>query len=181
MANILQEYLNSINTSSIIKYITPTRLSDYFDKTSEKDTNNKFFNDPLKIICSIVAVLIFYFYFANNLVCHVIGLFYPSYLLLDNSQNMMQLMDFRKYFIIYSHLEFIFMITGLVGLHFYHLKVLILLALVYILQYRPTMLKSVYLKLFYYDTIIYLTMKNIYKYIAQEIMSADQKICKKID
>ncbi|XWV25846.1 hypothetical protein QJ857_gp1236 [Tupanvirus soda lake] len=117
-------------------------------------------SDPLSIIIMVIITLFSYIYFAGELICQVLGLFYPTYylytLLHKRSANKAEkVKSIMKYFIVHAHLEFLSTILGAIGFHFYHLKILVILAILYMAGYRQLWLAGLYDKLIFYDKIIF--------------------------
>ena len=88
---------------------------------------------------------------------------------------------FRKYFVIFAHFEFILMLTGLFGMHFYHVKIIVVLGLVYMLQYRPNLLEYIFQKINFYDDVILCMMNKAAKLVGAEFLIAKNKINKKTE
>lgn len=137
----------------------------------------KTISDPLGIIILLMVSIFTYIYFASELICQALGLFYPAYYMYTlipcprngrlESQQSRELLHFKspqksikiksimKYFIIYSHLELITSLTRIVGFYFTHLKILVIISILYMAGYRQDWLSDVYERILMYDKIIF--------------------------
>ena len=59
-----------------------------------------------------------------------------------------------KYFIIYGHLEFLSALIRIFGFYFYHLKIIVIVCILYTAGYRQEWLANIYDQIIYYDKII---------------------------
>lgn len=115
--------------------------------------------DPLAILITTIIGLFIYIYFANEFMCQALGLFYPCYhtyaLLHYNIQDKAdKIKSMMRYFIIYGHIELLMAIAKLFDMYFYHLKILVILILLYMTHYRFSILDYLYQKLIFYDKIL---------------------------
>lgn len=114
--------------------------------------------DPLAILGIGIGSLVMYIYFANDFMCKMVGFFYPCYLvqklLYNKEENSDKIKFFMKYFVVYGHTEFILSFPGWFGMQFYHLRIILLISLLYTLQYRPNTLEYIYQKTIFYDNVI---------------------------
>jgi hypothetical protein len=115
-------------------------------------------SDPLSIIMIAFASIFSYIYFANEFMCQVLGLFYPIYylytLLHKKSNNKSEkIKSVMKYFIIYGHLEFLSALLKIFGFYFYHLKILVIMCILYFVGYHQEWLALLYEKTIFYDKI----------------------------
>lgn len=100
-----------------------------------------------------------YVYLANDFICQTIGLYYPSYQLYKQFNSRSPNRNARaqalmKYFYIYSHVEFASYPLRMIGMPlFHHTKIFGLLYLIYLLDYRPDLLNSLYDKTVKLDAI----------------------------
>lgn len=140
---------------------------------------NEILSDPLSIIIIFLIIFLSYLYFAGELLCQIIGLFFPSYYLYDllsisydPNEKLNKIMNVVKYFIIYSHFQCLTLIFSIFGFYFYHLKIVILLSLVYLMAYQPILLNTMYNRIINYDYITYLLLKtNIIKFMNTSLKS----------
>ena len=139
------------------------------DNTVNHNNSRKTFNliqtlkgyasDPLGIATMILSGILLFFYFAGELMFQAFGLFYPTYYLYTimnyKIQNKLEkLALLLKYFIIYAHLEFVSSIFKILGLYFSHLKIMVIVLIIYLLKYQPQLLGEIYDKILFYDKII---------------------------
>lgn len=116
-------------------------------------------SDPLSISIIVLLAIFMYIYFANEFICQLFGLFYPIHNLykllhFKVSNKLIKIKIIMSYFIIYGHLELFTSISKIFGLYFYHLKILIIIFLLYMINYRQEWLTYIYNKVIYYDKII---------------------------
>ncbi|XWV24612.1 hypothetical protein QJ856_gp1175 [Tupanvirus deep ocean] len=116
-------------------------------------------SDPLSIIIMVIIALFSYIYFAGEFICQMLGLFYPTYYLYTllhkrSSNKVEKVKSIIKYFIVYGHLEFLSALFSIFGFHFYHLKILVILSILYMAGYRQIWLAGVYNKIIFYDKIL---------------------------
>ena len=114
--------------------------------------------DPLSIIAIAISCIIIYIYFANELIYQLLGLFYPNYRIYcllhgtnQDNDKVDRIISVMKYFVIYAHLEFVSICTGL---YFYHLKILVILFALYMLEYHHQWLSKVFATVIFYDKIV---------------------------
>ncbi len=115
-------------------------------------------SDPLSIIIVVFISLFFYIYFANDFMCHLFGLFYPLYYLYTlmhyrNTNCSEKIRSVVKYFIIYGHIEFLSSLLKIVGVNFYHLKILVIICALYMTGYRQEWLNTCYDNVIFYDRV----------------------------
>lgn len=116
-------------------------------------------SDPLSVIIVLLVSIFSYVYFANELMCQVFGLFYPIYYLYTllhkkSSNKAEKIRSIMRYFIIYGHLEFLSAFFRLFGFYFYHLKILIIISILYMAGYRQKWVASLYENMIFYDKIM---------------------------
>jgi hypothetical protein len=143
--------------STITKLDNKSRVQN--DKILFVNKIKKNASDPLSIIIVLIFSIFFYIYFANEFVYQVLGLFYPTYYLYTlmhyrNTNYREKIRSIIKYFIIYGHIEFISSLLKLVGIYFYHLKILVIICALYITGYRQEWLNSFYDNMIFYDRVI---------------------------
>lgn len=116
--------------------------------------------DPLSIFILSFASIFIYIYFVSELICQVIGLFYPVYYLYtllnndDTDHFVGKIQSVIKYFIIYAHLECMTMVTKLFGFYFFHLKILMIISVLYMTGYQEHWLQKIYDRIIFYDKIL---------------------------
>lgn len=173
------------NQTSIVSFIKfPKILNNEIHTPDEPEQSNKetifntlstFFgikisiSDPLGIIVMSALSIFFYIYFANSLLCQLIGLVYPTYHMYKLIVNKKEYNPepIMKYSIIYSHLE-IYAYMAQMILSVYHLKLLIIMALIYMLEYQTDWLDHVYQKTILYDKIMINLMHRLLRQIREE-------------
>lgn len=119
----------------------------------------KYISDPLGFIIVLLGSLFAYIYFAGELICQILGLFCPCYYLYTllhfrSSQKSKKVRSFIKYIIMYGHLEIISSILKIFGFYFFHLKILIIISLLYMVGYRQEWLEKTYDTIIFYDKIM---------------------------
>ena len=159
-------------------------------KNSMADAMNFFINlknyisDPLAIFFMCVGFFISYIYFAGEILCQFIGLFYPCYYIYTLMHNKIpdktvKIRSIMKYFIIYAHTEFISTFFKIIGLPmFYHIKILVLIAFIYSAQYRNEWINNIYDKTIIYDRIVLSLCYSSYQKLVDEYYKADNTIKK---
>lgn len=161
-------------------------MTDYFNyytgsniKYNEKTI--RYISDPL-CIASLIGISIFvYIYFAGDFICQVFGLLYPCYCLysLTNIQDDHALEkrdSLMKFFIIYAHQELLFSALKLIGLYFYHIRFLIIISLLYLLEYQGDLFRQVYETVTLYDKIIISLMSFYFDKIKKEFQITKKRI-----
>jgi len=172
-----QQFENELNTGSAEKknsywdyfswlpFISKTINIDDKSNTIIKNASSmlteakKNISDPLTIAGLISASLFIFFYFANELVYQIIGLYYPCYYLYTlihyrHAQKANKIKSIMKYFIIYGHMELLACIVELFGFYLHHPKIVIILSLLYMAGYKQLWLDNLYDKVIFYDKII---------------------------
>lgn len=164
--NIFQQPIKNIisDTEPNDKPIIPNKIKSI---KSDKTKNNKFLivneikkfsSDPLRIIIVALISIFFYIYFANEFMCHILGLFYPLYYLYilmhyRNANCSEKIRSMIKYFIIYGHIDFLSSLTKIVGVYLYHLKIFVILCVLYMTGYQREWLNVCYDSVIFYDRI----------------------------
>ncbi|AGC02162.1 hypothetical protein H012_gp292 [Acanthamoeba polyphaga moumouvirus] len=116
-----------------------------------------FSNGPLGYSVILSFCVLFYFYFANNFIYYLIGLFIPGYwtylLLSDENFIIIDIKDMAIYFVIFSHLEFFsFIFESAISL--IYLKIAIIIFFNNILVYNKDLLKTIYEKIIVFDKVV---------------------------
>ncbi|AGF85090.1 hypothetical protein QJ854_gp692 [Moumouvirus goulette] len=140
-----QSYLNS----SVESVEDPrTIFKDFFGRIKT------FSNGPLGYSIILSLCLLFYFYFANNFVYYIIGLFIPCYLtyrsISDENFNIVDIHDMAIYFIIFSNIEFITRVVELM-ISLIFLKIAVVIFFNIILIYNKDLLNFIYEKIIMFD------------------------------
>lgn len=138
--------------------ISPKIDNNYFDIFSSiKNLQKKISGEPFKILISTILGIFAYIYLAGQIFCHFFGLclpifyFYQQSLTLDKEKKFNSLL---QYIVIFTHLETASLFYGLFNFYFYHLKLLTIFILVYLLFYQNEILEIVYEKLILYDNMM---------------------------
>lgn len=137
----------------------PNNSSSGSNSNSFMKTLQNNMKDPLSIFLAGLFGLFIYLYFATDILCCIIGLLYPAYrfylLLHFRTRNKIVYMkSMMRYFIVYSHIEFISYIVKIIFQStFNHLKILLFVMLVYMSLYRIELLENLYNKILLYDEI----------------------------
>lgn len=163
---MLEAYYNLI--TKIFNSSTLNENSNLFDQLKMKIT------DPLAIIFTLLGGIFIYIYFANQWIYQFIGLIIPSYYLykllhFKCSNRAQKIKSMIQYFILYSHIEVITLFFSLIGMYFYHLKIMIVIIILYLIEYRPNWLNILYTRIIRFDKIVFgisssLTNKLIEEY-----------------
>lgn len=146
--------------------------------------------DPFYFLSAAILTITVFIYFTNMFICQLFGFFIPMYYgykIISNKKsidkNIHQIVSLIKYFFVYSHLECIFNILYVIGFEFCKIKLLIILLLLYLMYFRPTVLSSLYLKITQYDKIFivlfcFYTSKIVKKYrkIKKNIVDSNQLV-----
>lgn len=111
-------------------------------------------NEPLRLALTIIFGVFAYIYFASQLVCQIFGLFLPIVYLHQkfySAKNVQEMEPIYQYLVIYTHLEILSAIFNLFNLYFYHLKLLTIFILIYLVVYQEELLAILYDNLLFYD------------------------------
>lgn len=126
----------------------------------QTEINNKFPQiDPILMIFCILGCIITYVYFACEFICQILGLFIPLTWMFGilnmktSKEKNIKIKSLMKYFIIYGHIEFLSLVVGIIGMYFYHLRILILVVMLYMSTYRDDWLGNVYGIIIFYDKV----------------------------
>jgi hypothetical protein len=134
----------------------------------------KLISDPLWMVLMAVLGIIFFIYFANEFMCQLIGLYYPTYCMYtllnysvdDRDRKIISIM---KYFIVYNHLEVLTYLLKIIFFPFvYHLKFIAIIMLIYSNEYRGDWSHSIYQNAIFYDKVILQMINSIVEWIRDE-------------
>ena len=163
-------------TYNIFNYV-PQFVQNIFGYKQSAVTNSLFgsYIDPVVILLASIFALFMYFYFANEIMCQILGLFYPCYCLYgllhynitDRADKIKSMM---RYFIVYGHLEVLLTIGKIFSMYFYHLKIIILLGLLYMAHYRVKLFEKIYLRMIFYDKVLTALLTSLWSKIYAEIV-----------
>ena len=167
----LESNLNDLNQLDGANKFIPDELVTDVTKNINSGINTlsnlkKSLTDPLSVIIISLFSIFVYVYFANDLICQILGLCYPAYhmytLLQSKNKDYLTIMKpIMKYFVIYTHIEVIAAIFKVFGLIFSHLKFSLIFLIIYMTEYRLDWLDNMCDKIIYYDKIICSILKRI--------------------
>lgn len=127
---------------------------------------SNYYNNTVVSIAILLSIVIGYIYFANFIIYQIIGVFVPLYFgyqIISVKNNIKQLRALIKYFIIYGHIEFLFIFLNL-----YHIRILMVTLLVTSFKYDIEIISEVYNKLISYDKRIISFLQIFINKISQE-------------
>lgn len=84
-----------------------------------------------------LSMILFFILFANDLICGLIGLFFPFYIHISTKNKIIST-NVLKYYIIYAHIDLLFNMLSIFGIYFYRIKLIIILISIYQLRYQAT-------------------------------------------
>lgn len=182
--NFLFKITNNIVTSPQIKNYEHIIINDKKDNDEYDGYIKNILSDSFNVLIIGSICFLSYVYLANEFICQIIGLYYPIYFyhkqfinelsdeffqfknVFDKKMDMMikknnTLNYFIKYLFLYSHIEFISYPIRLFFISFfYHIKIIILFLLVYILINKKDILNLLYEKIILVDKYIVNIIEN---------------------
>lgn len=131
-----------------IKNFFKDGMSDLF-KNKVNDEYKNFFNDmitdPLYLFGGIFLSFFLFIYFACELMAQIIVLIYSLHCLaLFESQDTEQISVCIKYFVLYFQMELIFTVLSVVNLTLYHIKIFLIVFLIYSSKCRIQLFHNIY-------------------------------------
>lgn len=177
----LTKYIDYFKSFTIME--NPTESSRQDMEILVKNISNNlttFTKDPIGMVVSSLMLLLVYFCFATTFIYKGISLFIPSYciyhVLNSNTNQEVKYKNILTYFFVYSHIEFISDILETVGFGLLHLKIALVVVLLYTVHYRNEWLEMIYNKIVYFDTIGFYTLFFTYSRLIQEYNKFKQTI-----
>jgi len=141
--------------------------------------------EPFSMLVIGSVTFLSYVYMANDFACQAVGLYYPSYQMSKTLNQVMpdkkeKLIGLLQYFIIYAHLEAISYPFKMLHIPLNgHAKFIILIYLIYLLDYRRDLLAGIYQKIRKIDNTALTYVNDAMKLIAphlQSTLKADEKM-----
>ena len=128
---------------------------------------------PLQVIMACCFSLFLFIYFSNEFMCTAVGLFYPAYrmylLLTDpKSQALVIYIPVLHYSIIYTHITLAAITLGCFDLYLYHLRLALILFVLYLWACDTNRLASWYDAILFYDRLILRLGCNIWARLVEE-------------
>lgn len=177
------------------QYYSPLTIQ--MESKQNKNTDN-LFKDPLHFLLIFFGGTIMYMFFANEIILYLVGLVYPAYSMfqivsaLNNHRSKRKntndksialkgnyaekSISLMKYLVIYSHVEIAGKFIGFSVLPvFYHLKMIWLILLIYLSEYKYEWLDQVYQKVIFYDKVAYNIIYSIIEWIKSEAKKVEKK------
>ncbi len=138
--------------------------------------------DPLAVVLFLFSGIFIYIYFASEFFCQVLGLFYPIYYLYallnmpQDIQTNIKIKLVMKYFVMYGHLEFISSMLKIIGLYLSHMKIIVIIFLLYLVGYNKSMLDYFYDKTLCYNKLTIKLFTNISGIVKNEYSKINNNI-----
>lgn len=122
----------------------------------------EYLSDPLSLILMGLFGIFVYAYFTNDAMCQFFGLAYPAYHMYMVKPNKMDKVmgPIIKYFLIYTHIEFVSMVIRAFNIVAHHLKLALVICLIYLTEHRLDWLNALYDRMVHYDRIAYTVAKR---------------------
>lgn len=157
--DFFSKFIQKIN----FKYKEPTiDLSELYDQLM---------TDPLFVIIVFFITIFSYIYFANEIIVLLLGLAYPIYSWYEPLMvkfNISFVQSFVKYLVVFTHIQVITSVTGSFNYYFTHLKIFIIIIMIYITKYRESWLTDIYNKIIEIDRFVLATIYSFFIMIRQE-------------